>query len=107
MAYPDDHVALTTMFGASATYSTSTGVLSIDVSELPDVDTISSITNTGIVLALVRAIKNNQGSDTERKIEVGDTSSALTNRGSISSLRERYQLDFYHSFSSTHDPDSI
>lgn len=107
MAYPDDHVALTDLFGSSATFNT--GTLSIDCSELADVTSASSLTTSGIVLALLRSIQDNQGAEDTRKVVMpaaGPTSSLVT-RGGVSSLRETYTINVFDDFASELDPDNM
>ena len=107
MAFPDDHVALTSLFGSSAVNNS--GTLSIDLSELPDVDNASSLTSTGIVLALIRAIQDNQGSDDDRKIMMpaAGPDTTLITVGGVSALREAYTINIRDDFASELDPDSV
>ena len=107
MAYPDDHVALTDLFGASATYNA--GVLSITCSELADVSNGNSLTTSGIILALLRSIQDNQGAEETRKIVMpaAGPSTTLVTRGGVSSLRETYTINVFDDFASELDPDNM
>ena len=83
------------------------GFLHIDVKQLPEVDDHTSITPTGIVLAMIKAIQQNQGSDNGRKVVVQDSSRLIATREGVSSLRERFSIDFWSSWVNGHDPDNI
>tara|TARA_B100000035_G_C20951556_1_gene532208 strand:- start:505 stop:831 length:327 start_codon:yes stop_codon:yes gene_type:complete len=108
MAYPDDHVLLSDMFGYSCTYNSGTGELTIKVAELPQVTDIVNISPTGIALALIKAMSQNQDTgENTRKIVVQTPTRLLASRGGVPSLRERFSVDFWDNFSEGHDPDDI
>lgn len=83
------------------------GFLHIDIKQLPEVDDHNSITPTGIVLAMIKAIQQNQGTGDDRKIVVQDASRLIATREGVSSLRERFSIDFWSSWVNGHDPDNI
>lgn len=83
------------------------GFLHIDIKQLPEVNDHTSITPTGIVLAMIKAIQQNQGIGDDRKVVVQDSSRLIATREGISSLRERFSIDFWSSWVNGHDPDNI
>lgn len=122
MAYPDNHRLLSELFGENTAYTTGSntytpgssgatmggdGYLHIDIKQLPEVTDHTTITPTGIVLALIKALHANQGVEEDRKIVVQNPTRLIATREGISSLRERFSVDFWDNWATGHDPDDI
>lgn len=122
MPYPDNHKLLSEMFGSNTAYTTGDyvhtpgssgetmggdGYLHIDIKQLPGVSDHTTITPTGIVLAMIKAIHENQGDESDRKVIVQNPTRLIATREGISSLRERFSIDFWDNWSTGHDPDDI
>lgn len=122
MAYPDNHRLLSDLFGDNTAYTTGQnthtpgssgetmggdGYLHIDIKQLPGVTEHTTLTPTGIVLAIIKAIHANQGVEEDRKIVAQNPSRLIATREGISSLRERFSIDFWDNWATGHDPDNI
>ena len=108
MAFPSDNQTVADFFGASAAISSNgDNTLTIDLSELPDVNTAESLSAEGCVLAILNQILTGQATEADRKLSVTAQAPAIVQRGGLDALRERYTIDVYHQHSSDIDPDDI